>query len=151
MPLKAEVINRLQPKKSCDGLLYTPLTEPCTYRSTRCYNMEYKGEHDAAVAFVGTVLVDETIDILKIDTGPALDGYAFFLDYGMKPGALDLEKEAILRYYRDSGPYDFDLQTLTLRQRLYVFNGENQSPPSPDSLIRDAMNPAIHTWKVSHA
>ena len=35
---------------------------------------------------------------------PLSTGYAFFLDYGMKAGALDHEKETILRLHRSIPP-----------------------------------------------
>ena len=75
----------------------------------------------------------------------ALDDYLFAIDYGMKPGALDLEKEAVVDYYRNLEKTGFELNDLKIEQRVYIFG---EVDPAPDRFVRDICNPAIHTWSV---
>ena len=65
----------------------------------------------------------------------------------MKGGALDLEKEMILNYFRTLKNPAFNIDKLTLRKRVYVF-GEG-ADPAP--FVRDVVNPAIHTHEVLKA
>ena len=150
MRLTAEVANRLQPRRSCQGLLYAPLELDLVYQSTRFYELEFTGDSDSLTAFIERVLADPLIQDLHVDSAPAYDGYAFCLEYGMKPGALDLEKEAILSFYSGRQNRDFEVQSLKTTKRLYIF-GEKAHEASPTPFVRDIVNPAIHTWKITNA
>lgn len=132
--------------RECDSqkLLYAPLRQPLTYRETQCYRLEFDGDAAAATGFVNRVLFDPISQELRGDGGPAFPNAAFILEYGMKGGALDLEKETILGYYRALENPGFDLTKLTLRKRIYVFG--DGADPAP--FIRDVCNPAIHTWEI---
>lgn len=150
MRLTAEVSNRLQPRRSCQGLLYAPLEHDLACQSTRVYELEFTGDSDSLTAFIRRVLVDAISQDLRIDSSPAYDGYSFCLEYGMKPGALDLEKEAILSFYAGRRKRDFEVQSLKTTKRLYIF-GEKAHEASPTPFVRDIVNPAIHTWKITNA
>ena len=96
MQLIAEVSPRLAEPKSCQGLLYAPLSKPQTYRQTQRYVFEFSGDEAALTDFIRKVLVDDVCQDLAVSGDPVYEGSVFHLDYGMKPGALDHEKETIL-------------------------------------------------------
>ncbi len=85
---------------------------------------------------------------LQLGDAAVFEDALFFLDYGMKPGALDLEKETIARYHGELEAPGFVLNSLKITQRVYVF-GDGGSQVSADRFVRDIVNPAIHTWNVS--
>ena len=126
-------------------MLYAPLEEALTYRQTRRYTLDFEGDESAAVDFVSKTLLDEVGQELHQGDDAALGNYLFVVDYGMKPGALDLEKEAVMAYYRNLETTNFELDDLKIEQRIYVF-GEGSA--SADRFVRDICNPAIHTWSV---
>lgn len=139
-----EILGKFDHESDCRKLLYAPLSKPLTCRETQCYRVEHEGDAAAAGAFVRRVLLDPISQEMRDDGSLAFPTAAFVLEYGMKGGALDLEKETILGYYRALESPGFDLKKLTLRKRIYVF-GEG-ADPAP--FIRDVCNPAIHTWEV---
>ncbi len=146
--LNAELVGRFDSPGDCNKLLYAPLAQPLTFRKTRLYHLEYEGNEDAARAFAERVLGDPVSEELHVGDEPAIDGFCFYLDYGMKPGALDNEKEAIMRFAEGSRSHaDFELKSLKIDQRIYVF-GEG-AEPAP--FVRDIVNPAIHTCTVTNA
>src|SRR6218665_1589675 len=100
MRLPAEVIGRFDHAGDANRLLYTPLAKPLTVRGTRRYLVDFTGDEDALRGFLAKVLADPVSHELRTGDEPALSGYAFFLDYGMKAGALDHEKETILKLHR---------------------------------------------------
>ncbi len=140
-----EISDRFLEAGDANGLLYEPLAGGLSYRRTRRYELEYEGDKAAMEAFVRKTLLDEISQELHTGENAALKGYSFALEYGMKPGALDLEKEAILNYYRGIPEPGFELQDLRIRQRLYLFGGEGNES---DRFIRDICNAAIHHWNV---
>jgi hypothetical protein len=151
--LQAEVTGRYDHAGDASRLLYTPLPRPLTAQETRRYTVEYEGDGGALTAFLQKVLADAVSHILTTGDAPALTGAAFFLDYGMKGGALDLEKETILAHHRGDKDAGFTIQSLRIHRRLYVFDA-SKSPDTPqfaDRFVRDIVNPAIHTWKVTAA
>jgi hypothetical protein len=93
------------------------------------------------------VLVDAISQEEHHDGAPLWPNASFILDYGMKGGALDLEKEAILSYYRTLSQPAFTLKKLTLKTRIYVFG----KGAEPSLFVRDIVNPAIHTHEVLKA
>ncbi|MEM1444297.1 MAG: hypothetical protein AAGF67_18260, partial [Verrucomicrobiota bacterium] len=112
---------------------------------TRRYEVEFEGEKEKLEAFIRKTLLDEISQELSEGEAPALSEFAFVLEYGMKPGALDLEKEAILSYYKGIEDPGFELKDLKIRQRLYLFG---DSETDSERFIRDICNGAIHHWDV---
>jgi len=139
-----EITGLFDKESDCHKLLYAPVSHPWTYRETVVYNVVFDGDEAALEAFVRRVLVDPISQEMRDGSGSAFAAAAFVLEYGMKGGALDLEKETILNYYRALPEPGFALQKLTLRRRVYVF-GEG-ADPAP--FVKDVCNPAIHTWEV---
>lgn len=142
-----EILGKFDSESDSQKLLYAPLNKTLTYRETQCYRLDFEGDATAATAFVKQVLLDPISQEIQEGGGSAFPSAGFVLEYGMKGGALDLEKETILGYYRAQETPGFDLTKLTLRKRIYVF-GEG-ADPAP--FIRDVCNPAIHTWEVVKA
>ena len=140
-----EILDRYLEAGDASGLLYAPLRESLAFRRTRRYEIEFEGDATAVEDFVRHTLVDAVSQELRSGDAPALEGFRFLLDYGMKPGALDLEKEAVASFDRGMPSPDFDLKRLTIRQRIYVF-GEGVADPK--RFIRDICNAAIHNWRV---
>jgi hypothetical protein len=139
-----EITSRFDSESDAQALLYEPPARPLRFRKTMRYLFDYEGDAVALDRFVQEVLVDPISQVSHRDATPLWTGTTFILDYGMKGGALDLEKEAILSYYRGLKNPAFTLKKLTLRTRLYVF-GE-----SADSsvFIRDIVNPAIQNSEL---
>ncbi len=142
-----EILGKFDSESDSQKLLYAPLNKTLTYRETQRYHLDFEGDATAATAFVKQVLLDPISQEIQEGGGSAFPNAGFVLEYGMKGGALDLEKETILGYYRAQETPGFDLTKLTLRKRIYVF-GEG-ADPAP--FIRDVCNPAIHTWEVVKA
>ncbi|MDP4585168.1 MAG: hypothetical protein NWR21_13200 [Verrucomicrobiales bacterium] len=143
-----EISDRFIGAGDANHLLYEPLSSGLTFRRTRRYELEFEGERTAMDAFVRKTLFDEISHDLHEGEEPGLSGFTFFLDYGMKPGALDLEKEAILRYYAGITEPGFTLKNLKIRQRIYLFGGKVDES---DRFVRDICNAAIHQWNVTQA
>lgn len=147
MQLVAEVSPRLAEPKSCQGLLYEPLSKPQTYRQTQRYLFEFTGDEAFLTEFIRKVLVDDVCQDLSVSGDPVYEGSAFHLDYGMKPGALDHEKETILNYHSEVAEGRFEIESLKIYKRLYIFGDPSETSPEP--FIKDIVNPAIHTWSVT--
>ena len=143
-----EISDRFIGAGDANHLLYEPLSSGLTFRRTRRYELEFEGERTAMDAFVRKTLFDEISHDLHEGEEPGLSGFTFFLDDGMKPGALDLEKEAILRYYAGITEPGFTLKNLKIRQRIYLFGGKVDES---DRFVRDICNAAIHQWNVTQA
>lgn len=145
-----EIVDRFLEPGDCNAILYAPVADGMTYRETRRYTFAIEGGGEALDAFVRATLLDPVSQDLHGGEKPALSDYAFVLDYGMKPGALDLEKEAILNYYRNLEEPGFELTELKIERRLYLF--ADAEPTAESSVfIRDICNPAIHIWNVTDA
>jgi hypothetical protein len=149
--LEAEVTGRYDHAGDANRLLYTPLPHPLTVRETRRYTVDYEGDGEALTAFLSKVLADPVSHELTTGEGARFDGYSFILDYGMKGGALDLEKETILAHHRGDADSAFTIENLRINRRLYVFDGTHSADTLQlaDRFVRDIVNPAIHTWKVT--
>lgn len=139
-----EIIGKLDSESDCQKLLYAPPKTPLKYRETQCYRIDFDGNAGALEDFVRHVLLDPISQELRNDGKPAFPHCAFALEYGMKGGALDLEKEAILSYYRSLKNPGFNLKKLILRKRIYIFG----DGADPEPFVHDVCNPAIHTWEV---
>lgn len=150
--LQAEVTGLFDHDGDASHLLYTPLPRALRSRQTRRYTVEYTGDTAALTAFLQKVLADPVSHTLHTGEAPALPGSSFHLDYGMKAGALDLEKETILAHHR-SEPAPFEIRSLRIHHRVYIFDPENQPDTAQfaDRFVRDLVNPAIHTHKVTVA
>ncbi len=146
--LTAEVTGNFDTRGDAKELVYAPLDAPAEFRRTRVYQLEYEGAEADAEAFVRRVLVDAFAEEVHFGGSPALGGYTFYLDYGMKPGALDLEREAILASYRGARNKSIEIASLKLIQRIYLFADGGLEP---GRFIRDVCNPAIHVWDVTPA
>ncbi len=144
--LTAEVVGLYDQPGTADGLLYAPLDQACSFRRTRVYTLTYEGEEADAEALVRRVLVDAFAEDVHFGGAPALAGWQLMLDYKMKPGALDLEREAVLASYRGARTRAVELQALEITQRVYLF-GEGELPAA--RFVRDICNPAIHTWTLT--
>ncbi len=142
-----EISNVFDKEGDAEALLYAPPAHPLRYRKTIRYLLDYEGDSAALDAFVHDVLVDRISQKANQDEAPLWQNATFILDYGMKGGALDLEKEAILGYYRKLESPRFDLKKLTLKTRLYIF-GEGADPTL---FVRDIVNPAIQVSEVVKA
>ena len=144
-----EVIGRFDEEGDCNRLVYAPLGEKLTYRRSRIYRFEYSGDTAALERFVNETLVDAVSQEVTAGETPALEGWRFYIDYGMKPGVLDLEKEAILNYYRELDDLAFEISGLELATRTYVY-GESAGEAVSNQMVKDTINPAIHTWSIGH-
>jgi hypothetical protein len=146
MILEAEVIGLFDHERDANSLVYAPLPAPCKARITRRYTLDYTGDESAARAFVSQTLVETTSQRVHFGADAALAEATFLLDYGFKAGALDLEKETILGYFRRLKEPGFSLNNLTITQRIYI--DTQGAEVAPDRFVKDIVNPAIHRHKV---
>jgi hypothetical protein len=142
-----EIVGKFEQPSDCQKLLYAPLAQSLTYRQTQVYQVEFEGDAKALEAFVRQVLLDPITQELRDGSSSAFAEAAFVLEYGMKAGALDLEKETILGYYRGLKNPGFEIKRLTLRTRIHVFGSNASEAP----FVRDICNAAVHTWDVRRA
>ncbi len=153
--LSAEITGRYDHAADAGGFLYAPPPRPLTVRQSRRYLIDYEGDTAALTAFLGKVLADAVSHDLKTGDTPAWQGSSFILDYGMKGGALDLEKETILAHHHGDPGAGFTIKSLRIQRRLYVFDDSQAGAGAGDvealsaRFVRDIVNPAIHTWQVS--
>ena len=140
-----EISDRFIDAADASHLLYEPVERELTFRRTRRYEIEADGSREMLKEFVSKTLLDDISQELHLGEDSAYEDYVFVLEYGMKPGALDLEKEAILSYYRGIEEPGFELKDLAIRQRIYLF-GDKEA--KSDRFVRDICNAAIHNWKV---
>ena len=151
MRLQAEVIGRFDHAGDANSLLYTPLADRLTVRHTRRYLVDYEGDVAALTAFLTKVLADPVSHELRAGDAPALTDYAFCLDYGMKAGALDHEKETILAHHQSTAAgAGFSITSLRINHRVYLF-GAPGTAAHADRFVKDIVNPAVHTWQVTAA
>ena len=143
--LSVEVVGKFGSKEDANKLLYAPITTAATFRKSRVYQLQFDGEEDEAKAFINRCLVDQYADEVSFDQDSYFNEYQFYIDYGMKPGALDLEKEAILSSQKGDDGNNFKLLSLELLQRVYIFS---ELEISSEPFVRDVCNPAIHVWSV---
>ena len=145
--LTLEVFSRFQSATDANKLLYTPIADKLTYNHTRLYTVECEGDVEAARDYMRRVLVDPISQKVEEGDAPALSGELFCISYGIKKGALDLEKEAILTNYRGRSGMPFTITGLTITQNIYVF-GTGDKAALAARFCNDVCNPAIHTWSV---
>ena len=145
MQTRYEITGKFEEEADCNSLLYAPLARPLTYRRARSYEFDFNGAANALTGFVGKCLFDEISQELFTGEDP-WTGEAFILEYGMRPGALDLEKEAIMTYYRSLRDPGFEIEKLAIRDRIYVFGEADDS--IAERFVRDIVNSAIHTHQI---
>ncbi len=145
--LTLEVFSRFQSATDANKLLYTPIADKLAYNHTRLYTVECEGDVEAARDYMRRVLVDPISQKVEEGGAPALSGELFCISYGIKKGALDLEKEAILTNYRGRSGMPFTITGLTITQNIYVF-GTGDKAALAARFCNDVCNPAIHTWSV---
>ncbi|MFM2220426.1 MAG: hypothetical protein RLZZ553_174 [Verrucomicrobiota bacterium] len=150
MIYECEVIRQGQHASDADALLYTPMKAGLTMKHSRTYRFDFEGDEAALRAFARAVLVDEVSQEISDGTDPVVKDALFHLDYSMKPGALDLEKEAIMNYYRSRNGDTFVLKQLHISQRVYIF-GEGDAVALSTRFIKDIVNPAVHKHQLSIA
>lgn len=149
MPLKAEVLGRYDHAADASKLLYAPLNQALTYRETRRYTVDFEGSDAECETFLGKVLSDGTSHELHLGEAPAIGGSSFVLDYGMKPGALDLEKETIVSYFNKLENPGFKLNSLKIQRRVYLFGAKpDEAKFLSERFVRDIVNPAVHHFEV---
>lgn len=146
--LHFEVISRFQEAANADHLLYTPINAGLTSRHSRVYSVSVDGDVDEARKYLLSVLVDRIAQNSSENPEPVLTGALFILDYGMKAGALDLEKEAIMQNYRGRTGLPFEIGKLKITQRVYIF-GEGDKEKLSALFAKDVCNPAIHNWTIA--
>jgi hypothetical protein len=147
MMVECEVTRKNQHAGDADALLYTPLKAGLTMKHSRIYHFDFDGDTEAMMEFARAVLVDEVSQEMTADSAPAVQGALFHIDYSMKPGALDLEKEAIMNYYRGRSGDAFVLRQLHIAQRIYIFGSGDVASLSA-RFVKDIVNPAIHKHQV---
>lgn len=145
--LTLEVFSRFQAAADANKLLYTPIDAALTFNHTRFYTVECEGDVEAAREYLRRVLVDPISQKVEEGGAPALTGELFCISYGIKKGALDLEKEAIMANYAGRKGLPFTLKSLTITQKVYIF-GQGDKEALAARFCKDVCNPAIHTWSV---
>jgi len=144
MQLQIEITNRFDLPVDANSLLYTPRPGDVLARRTKVYVCDIDGDPDAAVAWLERIILDKVSQHLHRGSEPALDDAQVIIDYGMKPGALDHEREMILDEFAHSGmDAGFTFDKLRLHHRIYLFSESGAVDPAP--FVRDIINPAIHT------
>lgn len=147
MNYECEVIRKGQHASEADALLYTPMKAGLTMKHSRCYRFDFEGDEEALRSFARAVLVDEVSQEISDGSDPVVKNALFHLDYSMKPGALDLEKEAIMNYYRGRSGDAFVLTQLHICQRIYIF-GEGDATAISARFVKDIVNPAVHKHQL---
>ncbi len=142
-----ELHNALAPALTANDLLYVPVQDPPRIKRTRRYLFTYEGDPAALDRFARRVLVDEVSEDLHAGEAPLFGDAGAVLDMTLKPGLLDHEREAVLEYADHAAPDGVEVQDLRIHQRMYIF--DTGGTFSPDRLVRDLVNPAIHQWTVT--
>lgn len=142
-----EICGRYEEAADCDRLLYAPSGRPLSFRESKVYRFRWQGEDESLLrAFAERCLLDRVSQVLFCEGATPWHGFSFCLEYGMKASVLDLEKEAILSYYRSLNAPLFRVEALVIRRRVYVFGDADTS--TRQVFVRDLVNPAIHEFRV---
>ena len=145
MHARYEITGKFEEAADCNSLLYAPLAQPLSYRRSRSYEFEFSGSEEGLRSFVQSCLLDEISQQLHNGDEPWSD-QNFVLEFGMRPGALDLEKEAIMTYYESLTDPGFQIEKLAIRDRIYVFG--DAADGVSEQFVRDIVNTAIHTYQI---
>jgi hypothetical protein len=146
MSSKIEITNRFAHAEDANKLLYTPRPQRVEFRRTKVYLCDVAGDEAAFLKWMRRVALDDVSQDLHVGASPALDGASVILEYGMKPGALDHEREMIMEEYHREGDdkLGFTLGNFRLRSRIYLY-GESGAVVDPAPFVKDIINPAVHT------
>lgn len=145
-----EVIDRFEEDVPARDLIYSPVSEDVSVRTTRVYEVTATGTRDELEAFVEDVLVDpvsQEYEVLENEAESALTGYDQRLDVWLKSTVLDLEEDYLLEYcdeHRDST--GFTVEDLRLLTRHYL---DGAGDEAVDAIVRDIANPVIQDWSVT--
>jgi len=146
MNVEIEIVNRYAREKSCNELLYAPVDSDLRARETRGYRIDFSGEISALRTFAHDVLADAVSEEIHEGESSALEGARFYIDVALRADCLDLEKEYILKFYRELEDPGFTIENLTVFHRYYLFGDDPAI--GAERFVRDICNPVIHTWKV---
>jgi hypothetical protein len=149
MPSKIEITSRFAHAEDANKLLYTPRAAGVEFRRTKVYLCDVRGDESAFRQWMRRVVLDEVSQDLHAGEAPALGGASAILEFGMKPGALDHEREMILEEYHREGDQNlgFSLENFRLRTRIYLF-GAGGAPVDTAPFLKDIINPAVHTFTL---
>jgi len=142
-----EIYGCYEEAADCDELLYAPSGKALSYRKSRVYRFQWRGDDERDLhSFAERCLLDRVSQTLLVEGEVPWRGFSFCLEYGMKPSVLDLEKEAVLSYYRSLNAPSFRVDELGISQRIYVFGDADETVRA--AFVRDLVNPAIHWHRV---
>ncbi len=147
MECRFEILSRFEEPFPAGKVLYQEPDRPLSCRSTRAYRFRYRGERDAVEAFTVRCLLDEVSEEIRSGESWVWPEASLRLEYGFKPGALDLEKEAIQSFYRRLPQPEFEVEGLELRRLVYVFGEVDEGVEK--RFVRDLVNEAIHTYRLT--
>jgi hypothetical protein len=148
MTLDLEVIRKNQHMSNADALLYTPMNAELGSKHSRVYRFDFDGDLNEMSKFAREVLLDEVSQEMIEGSNSVISDSLFYIDYGMKAGALDLEKEALMNYYKSRSNNQFSLNQLTISQRVYIF-GKGDPQLLSQKFVKDIVNPAVHKHSVT--
>lgn len=145
MRLLYEIAGKFEEAAVCDGLVNSHVDAAVTCRRSRVYDFTFAGDAAGVDQFVRHCLFDEIGQELAKDA-PLWTGQSLVLEVGMKPGALDHEKEAILACHQGPPGSGFTLEKFRLSHRFYFFGPVTEAIER--RLVRDLVNPAIQTHSL---
>ena len=146
MDLSIEIRGKFDEAASCDRILTSPNHSDLRYRHTRRYALSYDGDAIAVRAFASETLYDSIAQSWSEDQAPAFPNCQALIEVGVKKGVLDLEKEAIVNYYKTLPQPGFTLSGLQIFHRYYLFGGEGEI--NVDGIVKDLVNPAIQNHRL---
>ncbi|QQL44129.1 hypothetical protein [Sulfuriroseicoccus oceanibius] len=150
MQLKIEIEDQFDRRESGAALLYAPSNDGVTFRRTRLYVLEVGGDTAAATTWMERVVLDQVsqkLHVLEAD-GVALSDADVVLEYGMKPGALDHEREILLDEFAKEHAEElgFQITDVRVRSRIYLYAKDGDVDTAP--YVRDVVNPAVHSHEL---
>lgn len=150
MQLKIEIEDQFDRRESGAALLYAPSNDGVTFRRTRLYVLDVEGDTAAATTWMERVVLDQVsqkLHVLDAD-GVALGDASVLLEYGMKPGALDHEREILLDEFAKEHAEElgFKINDVRVRTRIYLFAKRGEVDTTP--YVRDVVNPAVHSHEL---
>lgn len=153
MQLKIEIEDQFDRRESGAALLYAPSNDGVTFRRTRLYVLDVDGDSAVAQSWMERVVLDQvsqTLHVLGDESNSAALGDAdVLLEYGMKPGALDHEREILLDEFAKEHAEDlgFTLNDVRVRTRIYLFAKSGEEIDTAP-YVRDVVNPAVHSHEL---
>jgi len=160
--LSFEITSKENKGKGLGHVLYTPIKTAgsdgieFSFTQANLYTINFTGAAQAVDSFAHTVLLDEVTQsvtaVSSIDDLVAPQGTLFYLEYAMRPDALDLEQQAILNYYKGSDKA-FELESLKLTHRIFVSANSTSVDKSVIKHVAkrvesELCNSAVHTSQI---